>query len=313
VLTFNELAEKVLASEKVDISTFQRQARVLQSLWRIEQGFDCGLHVHRDVSRPLGSRLAMPWAQTTLANFLTENIRAVVRHEVLDPRNSGGKLFGIPRIFNDLLSSQPLCFNLFAELRFDLELASRIVARLTDGRFSSVQAIDFEHSPSRSDRRYTADRSAFDVFLTCTTKAGARGFVGIEVKYHENLLGKAAAHRDRYDEVASAMQCFRAESAPRLRESPYQQIWRDHLLAGAVRQADKYDDGIFVMLYPRANEHCHVAATNYTTFLSDGSTFACWLLEDVLNLLIAGTASTWPQKVFDRYCDFAKIQRALHS
>src|SRR5512142_960311 len=135
MLTFDELAQKVFASEKVDVSAFQRKARVLQSLWRIEQGFDCGAHVHRGMSRPLGSRLAMPWAQTHLANFLTENIRSVVAREVLDPHASAGKLFGKPRIFNDLLSSQPLCFNLFAELRFDLNLASTLVASLTGGRF----------------------------------------------------------------------------------------------------------------------------------------------------------------------------------
>lgn len=313
MLTFDKLAEKVLAFEQVDRSPFQRRARVLQSLWRIEQGYDCGQHVHRGVSRPLGSRLAMPWAQTNLANFLTENVRAVVTREVLDPRNNKGKLFGRPRIFNDLLSSQPLCFNLFAELRFDLDLASRIVSQLTNGRFSSVQAIEFEYSPSRRDQRYTADRSAFDVFLNCTTDTGKRGFIGIEVKYHENLFGEPAPHRDRYDEIAGSMRCFRTESAQRFKESPYQQIWRDHLLAGAIQQADAYEDGMFVMLYPRANEHCDAAATNYSTLLSNQSTFGNWLLEDVLNALIANTASTWPRKVFDRYCDFTKIERALIS
>jgi hypothetical protein len=82
---------------------------------------------------------------------LSDNIQSVVRQEVLDPRRSRGKLFGKPRIFNDLLSSQPLCFNLFAELRFDLALASRVVLGLTQGRFREVTEISFEHSPSRSD------------------------------------------------------------------------------------------------------------------------------------------------------------------
>ena len=58
--------------------------------------------------------MEMPWAQETLANFMTEHVHRVVRQEVLDPRRSKGKLFAKPRIFNDLLSSQPLCFNLFA-------------------------------------------------------------------------------------------------------------------------------------------------------------------------------------------------------
>jgi hypothetical protein len=40
------------------------------------------------------------------------------------------KLFAQPRIFDDLLSSQPLRFNLFGELTRDLALASRVMHRL---------------------------------------------------------------------------------------------------------------------------------------------------------------------------------------
>jgi hypothetical protein len=58
----------------------------------------------------------------------------------------------------------------------------------------------FEHSPSRSDSKYSADRSAFDVFLECKTVSAGRGFLGVEVKYHENMLGKAAEHRGRAGE-----------------------------------------------------------------------------------------------------------------
>ena len=54
--------------------------------------------------------------ERTLANYLTPKIRQVVRHEVLGPARSRGKVYGKPRIFNHLLSSQPLCFNLFADL-----------------------------------------------------------------------------------------------------------------------------------------------------------------------------------------------------
>jgi PD-(D/E)XK nuclease superfamily protein len=141
-------------------NAFQRRARLQQALWREEQRLPVGEHR----GRPLGSRLAMPSAKDTLSNYLTDPIRAVVRREVLDPERSRGKLFGQPRIFNDLLSSQPLCFNLFGELQQDLALASRALRRLTQGRIERVTEIGFEHSPGRGDPKYTGDRSAFDVF-----------------------------------------------------------------------------------------------------------------------------------------------------
>ena len=123
-MRLDELAVSLSALESVDSSEFQRRARVLQSLWRQEHGWPCGEHRGPSGGRPLGSRLPMPWARETLANFISDRVRHVVESEVCVPTRSAGKLFGKPRIFNDLLSSQPLCFNLFGELTADLDLAA---------------------------------------------------------------------------------------------------------------------------------------------------------------------------------------------
>lgn len=197
-------------------NAFQRRARLLQALWREAQGLPIGDHR----GRPLGSRLAMPAAKETLSSYLTDTVRKVVRREVLDPTRSSGKLFAQPRIWNDLLSSQPMAFNLFGELAEDLGLASRALRQVTDGRIRQVTGIQFEHSPGRGDPRYTGDRSAFDVFIEYVTHGGKPGFVGVEVKYHEGLGDEPAAHRDRYDEIAAAMGCFDASAAERLRRKP---------------------------------------------------------------------------------------------
>ena len=66
----------------------------------------------------------MPDARNSLANFLTPGVRSIVREE-LEREEAGagqGKLYGMPRLVEDLLSSQPLCFNLFGELKLDLRL-----------------------------------------------------------------------------------------------------------------------------------------------------------------------------------------------
>ncbi len=307
-MSLDDLAAKLFALEAIDKAQFQRRARVLQSLWRTEQRYACGEHRAQGKVRPLGSRLAMPWAKDELANFVTERVREVVRREVLDPRKSKGKLFGKPRIFNDLLSSQPLCFNLFGELRSDLPLASKLVEHLTARRFTEVVAVEFEHSPSRSDARYSNDRSAFDVFLECRTSKGGRAFVAVEMKYHENLAGRAAPHRSRYDEIAARMGCFRSEAGVSLRRQPLQQLWRDHLLSGAVRDADGFEDARFVVLYPRENEACRRAVEAYRATLTDASSFDTWHLEEVLGFLSANTSAAWPGIVFDRYCNFTKLE-----
>ena len=283
-------------------NVFQRRARLLQAVWRESKGLPIGEHR----GRPLGSRLAMPQAKEQLLNYLSDTIRDVVRREVIERNKAEGKLYGEPRIFNDLLSSQPLCFNLFGELQQDLELASRVLGALTGGRTGTVTAIQFEHSPGRGDPRFTGDRSAFDVYVEHTTPSGVRGFVGIEVKYHEGLGDKPALHRSRYDEIADAMGAFEAGARDALMQKPLQQIWRDHLLAGSLRLDDEsgFGDGLFVFLHPARNERCVHAVQHYRECLTDGNSFTAWTLEDVVAAIEAAGAGAWIGGVEERYLAF---------
>ena len=304
------VARKYHAFEQVDKSAFQRRARVLQSLWRSERGYDIGTHFGPKGTRPLGSRLVMPWAEETLANYLTDTVRQVIRNEVLNKEKSQGKLFARPRIFSDLLSSQPLCFNLFGELQQNLALATDVIGDLTSGRVRQVTGIEFEHSPGRSDPRYTGDNSAFDVYVTFQTAQRGLGFIGIEVKYHENLRNKPARHRSRYEEIAEMMGCFRQGKLNELKGQPLQQIWRDHLLAGSLRREDGFDDGFSVFLYPQGNQHCANAVRAYRECLSACDTFVEWTLEDVAATIRRHTQDEWIDRFIDRYLDFDKLRAA---
>jgi len=304
-----ELAKRHHSFERVDRSEFQRRARILQSMWRTERSYPIGEQPGRGGKRPLGSRLAMLWAEETLANYLSETIRQVVRNEVLDREASQGKLYARPRIFDNLLSSQPLCFNLFAELQQDLCLATTVLKALAPGRVAQVTGIEFEHSPGRGDERYTGDRSAFDAYVEYRTSHDERGFIGIEVKYHEDLIGKAAQHRSRYDQIAEQMGCFKRECLEHLKSQPLQQIWRDHLLAGSLLENGDFSDGFFVFLYPRDNPHCAEAVSDYHNCLLDCNTFVAWTLEDVTDAIKQCTQAEWIVRFVDRYLNFAKIDQ----
>ncbi len=316
-MNLTQLAEALHAKESVDKSDFQRSARILQSIWREEQGFLCQEYCDSEGKTHLrGSRLPMPWAKDNLSNFITGGIQQVVLEEVCNQTGSNGKLFGKPRIFDNLLSSQPLCFNLFAELKSDIPLATDLVKEITGGRFIKVNSIEFEYSPGRRDKRYLGDRSAFDVFIDCETATGGHGFIGIEVKYHENLIGQAQTDGDRkenvrYDQVADIMKCFSAGTRDSLKSSPLEQIWRDHLLAGVMQDKDKYDDGLFVILYPRDNHHVRDAVAKYRNCLSDDSSFAEWTLEDVYSQIKKYSTAGWIDLFFDRYFAFDKVTARL--
>jgi len=306
----DELAKSLKCLEVADRNVFQRKARVLQALWRVEQGYPIGRL--RDEGRQIGSLLDMPWAEQTEANFLDNDIRRVVR-EVLAVHGDGPdrRVIERRRLFGNLLSSQPMAFNLFSHLRLDLDLASAVFESLSGGRVGHVVSVDFEFSPGRGDPRYTGDRSAFDVYARYVTPAGGTGFAGIEVKYHESLADKPSRHHRRYDAVAEEMGCFDPEARDRLKDKPLQQIWRDHLLAGAHRMVDEFADGFFVFLSPRGNDACNRAVAAYRDCLASEKGFAHWDLETVVAVLRRHAEASWVDAFADRYLAFDRVDRAL--
>lgn len=239
----------------------------------------------------------MPFAQESLANYLTDGIRSVVGAEV----EKTEKLYKTPRIYDDLLSSQPLCFNLFGELALDHELAGKVVGRLL-GKELRVTTVEFEHSPGRWTPRFTDDGSAFDVFIAYEG-ADTTGFVGVEVKYVEDLDNEEARHRRRYDEITTAMDIFDPAAASKLRRRPIEQLWRDHLLAcSMLLDPDSgFDEGRFVVLYPEANTIVADAVNDYRACLVDDETFTNWTLENVLGTLGEVGAGDWVGDVWERY------------
>jgi hypothetical protein len=310
----NELALQVDALEPIDNGyVFQRRARILQSLWRIEQGFP--IHVETYGKRR-GVCIECVFAKQSLANFLTDEIRQVVREEVLGPK-SKGKLYGKPRIFNNLLSSQPLAFNLFAMLSRNRKLATQVFAAMSNGRCQEITRMEFEHSPGRRDPEYLGDRSAFDVYAEYMGSKGP-GFVGIEVKYHENLNTRdrkkeKSLPNPRCDKVADDAGCFVADKRAQLKESPCQQIWRDHLLAESILQKDKdrFRDGFFVFLSPKDNDACNAALADYRGCLSCCDSFVHWTMEQVVETISRCSKDPWIASFQTRYMDFAKVDRLL--
>ena len=247
-------------------------------------------------------------ARETLANYLTRTIRMVVRREVDDPVRSYGKVYTKPRIYNHLLASQPLVFNLFAELSEDYMLASKVMREMTSGRVSNVTAIEFEWSPGRGEIRYTGDASAFDVYVRYEGDARKQGFLGIEFKYHEDLRNYVDRYRPRYDEVAADMGCFREERLCTLRKpGPLQQMWRDHLLVGAHRMVDRFDEADFVFVYPEINTACSRAVELYRSCLVDCDTFEAWTLDRFVDCLARHSDAEWIALFHDRYLNMDRL------
>lgn len=253
--------EKFKVNYKPD-SDFSAYARLLQSKWRDSKKFPFNNY---------GNFLPPDFAIKSKANFLTPKIRLLVEYELLRKGNFK-KLIKEDRMWENLLSSQPLCFNLFGELHFDHKLATKFFRKLFPDRIQTVTEVLFEYSPGRGNKKFTGDHSAFDVFVEFTN-GDKRGFIGIEVKYAESLKEeneKTAQttfnkHEVEYTRLTSS-DIFCKSAIETLRKAPLSQIWRDHLLSLATTQL--YDEGFFVFLFPSKNEQCQTGVNDYKKYLS---------------------------------------------
>ncbi len=278
-------------------NAWQRKARRLQSEWRERHGLRPGLHR----GRPLASRLLLEdGAPPSLSGYMSAAAKRQVLRAVEDAQVTQA-LLSRPRLWVDLLSSQPLCFNAFGEMEEDHDLALEVIRRVCPQPVSAVHRICFEYSPGRGDDRYTGNRSAFDVFIEASGPRG-RGFIGIEVKYHEDLRVKAATDRE-YGQMASRAGVFVEAALPELLKPPLQQLLLDHLLALRMTAVDpeKWQWGHFMFLHPRENTACSSVAARYSECLSDLDTFSTVTLESFCAALTDAGASATASALGERY------------
>src|SRR5205085_12394917 len=128
--------------------------------------------------RPIGSLLAREAVEATPGlNFFPEAV-AYVDARIPQVRSTRGTL-ETDRFRRNMLSSQPLCFNLFGFVRSSDAFAD-LLGALLGISVASVEAAECEWAPEPSPLR---DRTAFDAFVVFTTHEGERRFLGIETKY----------------------------------------------------------------------------------------------------------------------------------
>lgn len=114
------------------------------------------------------------------ANFLTPAIHAVARRRL-------AQRIGVVepyRLLHNLLSSQPMCFNLFGPLVDDVGLATRLLSALLPGEVAQVEQVLVEWAPEPASA-FLGDRTAFDAFIAYRRPDGQRAFVGFETKLTE--------------------------------------------------------------------------------------------------------------------------------
>lgn len=297
---FNCLEEVDNIPRDPGMTAFKRSARLHQAKWRKMNGYPIGTQPYipkpGKPSRPIGSRIEDNYAFSQGVNFLTDRIRNAVEHRIRHPEK--GQMLRKDRLYCDLLSSMPMCFNLFGEFQHNLDIATQAITSICpNGPIESVEALRFEWSPGRSDAQYLGNRSAFDVAFETKSKDGNRGVVGIETKYHEDCKKEkpiSEERRRRYIEVSGNSKVFKDGAIDQILDSELQQIWQDHLLLLSMLQQEPptWYWGRFILIAPEKNSSFKNAAEKYSSLLKDDSTFEYLTIESIIDQSIMLTETS---------------------
>ena len=299
--------------EDVGDTRFRACARLLQSMWREDQRLPVGSHKQtNEYDRCLGSRLDRA-SGLSGRNFLTARIARLAKYETV--YRELGAMIEEERLWHNLLSSQPLCFNLFGDMKLDLSMATRFWSSLFPDLMAKVDAIYFEYSPGRGNEAFIADQTAFDVLVAGQDRKGHRSFISIEVKYSESMNEPPATIRPRHEAVAAGSGLFKDPAHPSLRSAPIQQLWREHMLSQTMLENGLYDSGMFLVVYPAMNEDCALAVSAYCQHLQEpgigNPSFRVLTLEECVKSLRSIGESELADALFARYLDFKRIEQAI--
>jgi hypothetical protein len=281
-------------------SGFKQRMRFHQSWWRAFVLSEEPGSYSAKREEKIGNRLAN--GKESGRNFLSASGRNAVNQTILERRLGGSGLLEQGRLFNNLLSSQPLCFNFFGELKFDTDFALQVLRQFWS-EITEVRQVLFEFAPVQN---YTNDNSAFDVAFEVMA-GGQSGLIGLECKYTDNFSQKVydkAAYRRIYE--ASKVTVF-AAGYEEFTAGKFNQLFRNQLIAEALVQHNAYDfthTGLFC--HPEDASARQTGAAFQRMLKNGEQTFRVItyreLIEAIQKLDIAWERREWSMLLWARYC-----------
>ena len=309
-------------------SKFVAECRKLQSIYRIEIGEEIRPYTDRNGNvHYYGNYISNGEnpKEGCWKNFLTKcayeyAVKRVNNREKYETIESD-------RLFNNLLSSQPMAFNLFCPLRnMSSEIATKVIkAALPDYPIYKVTEIELEFIPEKH-MELTGDKSAMDAIIRFEDECGKVGFIAVETKYSENLGTNAAYVKDENGKkvprlqsinAIKELQCFNPDTEKGIIEGkiPLTQIYRNFLLSEmyGLRGHDEKLESYSIILAPKRLHSTEKELESLTNGLRDEykEKIKNIHLEDFVNAIIANCPDEYRgdfERFYDRYLNFNKLK-----
>lgn len=313
--------KNILGEEYKGDSRFVAKCRKLQSIYRYEIGEEIRPYTDRygkvhyygnyiengDTPRECGDG----WK-----NFLTEYAFNYAKDRVTNRHKY--ETIESDRLFNNLLSSQPMAFNLFCPLRQmrekSPETATKVIkAALPNYPIHKVTEVALEFIPANHEK-LTGDKSAMDAIIRFEDEEGKDGFIAIETKYSENLGTNVASRREKSIECIKQLKCFSpdVEQSIIAGNTALTQIYRNFLLSemyGFYEGIQSYS----IILAPKEHPTTNNELESLTNVLRDEykNKIKKIDLENFVNIIINNSPNEYRavfERFYDRYLNFDKLK-----
>jgi hypothetical protein len=279
--------------------------RFHQSWWRmsvLKEPYGVG---PGPTGEPYGNYLSLA-AGGAGKNFLTPKIYELVKQRIAE--GPGAEPY---RVKHNLLSSQPMCFNLFAPLRADPAMATGLLRALLGDRIHEVTEVRIEYAPTPAGQ-YLGDSTSFDAFIAYVDVEAGPSLIGVETKLTEPFsqeVYKEASNSSYTDLTDAADSPWDPSVGEAVEDIRWNQLWRNQLLVEATRKHSLAIHGrhgrLAVIRHPLDTE-CAKVINDYEGLLKDPADLLDWRLDRLVETWrAAGVPGTdaWLAAFSPRYID----------
>ncbi len=302
IISFEE-ADSGLGPQYSGDKTFTKRMRLRQSEYRANVlKLPYGTGPTKNSTNYYGNMLSESDANEG-ANFLSPKIFEVVKERV---RQGHGAIDDF-RLYRNMLSSQPLCFNLFGLMKNDLKLATAFWKKHFPDIVNEVIKVEFEYAPQPASE-FLNDKTAFDVYFEYFTEDADHGIIGVEVKFTEAFSQKVFDTSIYRELVETPGSPWKRESWDKLSDIRWNQLWRDHLLAYSIieHEYSTHSEGSLVLVRHPEDTECEANVNMYKSFLKPGDkTFIDMPLDKLLSVFdeieLYDDVKVWLKKFRERY------------
>ena len=281
-----------------------------------------------------------------LVNFMRNKQLQMDAEKELAAIKQRERLTDEKRVYENLLSSQPMAFNIFLPLKWNNYCVGNAVFKELFPTLNIKQLVDIkmEYVPGdgtgKNDRKITTDNSCFDVYVEYVNNCNEIGGIGIEVKYTEPFsqsdywdiekikirnqknLTKEKIHelqkqkKKRYtDAIEKYSKQFKKENEKEYLQPKCNQLFRNQLLTEEVKDKFKINC-ILVVVYSEEDVPCIDTITKFIDLVKlENSCVPISINQFVLSAIKASKnlpeVKSLYENMYDRYCNYDLLNRKI--